>query len=270
MKIGKAALAAGMSMAFSLSNLVSGANRVAIQADADLDYLSARSVGGGSASQRYRVIEGQFNRGGIADASLDAISFSEIADGMASGMAQRGFSPSRLEEDNELLVVLHYGRMPASVSGEELLGINSLDTLTDNAHVLDGASYGGIDDDINALASLDHNLQAARKFTSANAQTAYYHAQVIGLEGAYSSEASPSEERRLKRMLSEDRYYMSLMAYDFQRMQRGELELLWTTRCSIRAAGQDFPNAIRKMQSVAGDYYGRKFKGVKSRRVSVK
>jgi len=68
--------------------------------------------------------------------------------------------------------------------------------------------------------------------------------------------------------LKENRYYLSLMVYDHQWMMNGELKLLWTTRCSIRAAGQSFSAAIRRMRYAASDFFGKNIKGVKLVRVT--
>lgn len=71
-------------------------------------------------------------------------------------------------------------------------------------------------------------------------------------------------------LLLEERYFVVLMAYDFQKLQKGEVELLWTTRYSVRAVGQSFEQAVQDMDFAAGDYFGKNLKGLNQRLVTDK
>ena len=59
------------------------------------------------------------------------------------------------------------------------------------------------------------------------------------------------------------------MAYDYPLIKEtGEIKLLWSTRYSIRAVGQSFTDAIKDMNFVAGDFFGKNLKGLNSKRVT--
>jgi hypothetical protein len=68
-------------------------------------------------------------------------------------------------------------------------------------------------------------------------------------------------------MLDEERYFVILMAYDIPSIKMGDPKLLWTTRYSIRAIGQNFDDAIKGMNEIAGDYYGQSFEGLNLKRL---
>jgi hypothetical protein len=54
-----------------------------------------------------------------------------------------------------------------------------------------------------------------------------------------------------------DRYYVVLLAYDYQAGRRfGRHELLWETRFSIPEPGNDFEKAFPLMAAIAGKYFG--------------
>ena len=90
---------------------------------------------------------------------------------------------------------------------------------------------------------------------------------VLGMEEAFSNRVSPQDEYELKSLLQEERYFVILMAYDYPSVKRGKPELVWSTRYSIRAYGQNFEDAIKGMNVVAGDFFGKNLKGLSRKRV---
>ena len=63
--------------------------------------------------------------------------------------------------------------------------------------------------------------------------------------------------------VEESRYYVVLLAYDFQALwQHKQRKLLWETRFSIREHRNDFSKALASMAHDAARYYGQDSHGV--------
>jgi hypothetical protein len=64
-------------------------------------------------------------------------------------------------------------------------------------------------------------------------------------------------QEMLEAELQEDRYFVILEAYDFQKLLKNEgRKLLWSAHMSMRAPGMNFTLALPRMGQVAADHYG--------------
>jgi hypothetical protein len=63
--------------------------------------------------------------------------------------------------------------------------------------------------------------------------------------------------------LEEDRYFVVLMAYDFQAMKHKKSKLLWETHISIREPSNAFDERLLGMVSGAAGFFGRDSGGLK-------
>lgn len=72
-------------------------------------------------------------------------------------------------------------------------------------------------------------------------------------------------------MLSEARYFVVVMAYDYQLFRKkDEAKLLWSTRYSVRIRGHSFETAFKEMNQVASDYFGKNFDKLTRKRLDDK
>jgi hypothetical protein len=63
--------------------------------------------------------------------------------------------------------------------------------------------------------------------------------------------------------LDGNRYFVTLMAYDFQLMSKNKQhKLVWETRFSLRESGHDFGTALPMMAKYASRYFGRDSHGL--------
>ncbi len=67
--------------------------------------------------------------------------------------------------------------------------------------------------------------------------------------------------------LEEDRYFVVLMAYDFQAMKHKQSKLLWETHISIREHSNAFDARLLGMVAGAAGFFGRDSGGLKHRDV---
>jgi hypothetical protein len=86
------------------------------------------------------------------------------------------------------------------------------------------------------------------------------------LKKVQSYEMTPSLKQRRQDVIDEvedSRYYVVLMAYDFQSLlQHKERKLLWETRFSIRQRHNDFSKQLAAMTLSASRYFGRDSNGL--------
>ncbi|MDA0348377.1 MAG: hypothetical protein O3C43_15450 [Verrucomicrobia bacterium] len=243
---------------FSICSL-NAANRIVIKAVASAEYVKDRALDGEKKIQTYNFVEGRFYPGRTKNRGLKEFTFMDIVTDMAEHLKQQGYYNHPLVGEGDLLIVVHYGVTDYEESFEEMMGYTSLEDM--------GYSE---DMDAGALADFQFMRSVAENMNQSNEQSTYKKAQLLDMEEAYDRRTSSTEEHELKSMLQEERYFVVLMAYDFPLIKKGETKLLWSTRYSIRAVGQSFSQAIRDMNLVAGDYYGKNIKGLNKNRATDK
>ena len=65
------------------------------------------------------------------------------------------------------------------------------------------------------------------------------------------------DEYELQEMLREERYFLVLMAFDWQLLRKtGEKKLLWSTRFSLDAVKTNFKDAHFALSRGAANYFG--------------
>ena len=66
------------------------------------------------------------------------------------------------------------------------------------------------------------------------------------------------QEQTMRMELAEERYFVVLMAYDYQFMKREKKpKLAWVTRLSIRGPGNNFTEALPALALAGAEVYGR-------------
>ncbi len=72
----------------------------------------------------------------------------------------------------------------------------------------------------------------------------------------------PQDEYELRDMLKDERYFIVLMAYDWQKLRtEKEYELVWSTRFSLDAIGTNFREAHFALSRGAANYIGTNLDG---------
>lgn len=251
-----------LNCAISLSAL---SNRVAIKAEADLDFLKERDKNGSSKPMTYQVAKGRFYRGGMNDKRMETFTFEDIVNDMAQHMRKQEFYPYQGEGTGDMLVVVHYGVTEYEESLMELMGYTSEEEMG-----LGDVGFEGIASDgagMNAIADLSFNQSLQNSGSSSSARSMGQKANLLGMEEAYGFYTNDQDKYELMSMLDEERYFVILMAYDMNSIKAKDPKLLWTTRYSIRAIGQNFDEAMMGMNQIAGDYFGQSFKGLNLKRL---
>lgn len=245
-------------------------NRIAIKAFAKDEYLSERAHNEAKKIQTYMVMKGIFREGITRDHTMDRITFEDIVYDMAPHLRRQGYYPLSEPGDSDLLLVVHYGRTSEEVGWDDLMGYTSLQEQGYNDTVINAGANGPITaTEMNAIADFQFNMGARQMHDVGNRMSTGYKAQLLGMEDAFKNPDAPivfGDQRLLQELISQERYYIVVVAYDWPALKTGTYDPLWVTRYSIRAVGQSFPDAITNLNTVAGEYFGKNLKDLTQRR----
>lgn len=246
-------------------------NRIAIKAIASEAYVKSRALKESDKVQTYQFMKGKYHPGATADDGMKQITFEDIVRDMAQHLARQNYYPEPELGKSDLLIVVHWGRTTEEVTQEDLLGYTSLEEQGFNSTVADAGADGEMNySEMNATADFGFNMASNEMSRDGSDRSIYYKARLLGMEEAFDENTTPRDELLLKTLLQQERYFVVLMAYDFPQLLKGELNLLWTTRYSIRAVGQSYQEAIKEMNFVAGDFFGKNIKGLTQKRIDDK
>ena len=279
----------------ALLTSLNAANRVVVKAEALAEYLTERARNPEEKVQTYLFMKGKYYGGGVADPSMDKVTFEDLVQNLAVHLKNQKFFPEGAgeEDQSDLLIVVHYGvtgGRPDSL--EESMGYHSIEEMSDkfgntgfiwqDTNDSDRLVGGQVDEDyeedtaatpvVHTMSNVDpgveFNYNASLSMEEAYHAAAFGKAQLLGMEEAYSHKGSTRQQWELNTMINQERYFVVLNVYDFQKLKEGEKVLLWRTRYNIRSTGQPFDEAIEDMNEIAGDYFGTHQKGLVMKRAS--
>ena len=266
-------------------------NRVAVKAEALDSYSTERARNPEKKQQTYLFMKGKYYGGNSRDDSMDDVTFEDLVEDIAVYLRNQSFFPEPEHKSSDLLIVVHYGVTSGQADSlTETMGHHSIEDLSDpfgntgyiwksadELTTLEGEDVSELYEDSAAGASqlpvpnnidpgVEFNYNASLSIEEAHYRASYAKAELLGMEEAYSHKGSLSDERMLNTMINEERYFVVLMAWDYQKLLRGESELVWRTRYSIRSRGQSFEKGLNQMNQVAGNYFGMNMKGIINKR----
>ncbi len=265
---------------------------VAISSKASADYVRAQLPSGAFQAETYAFGKGGIWAGADKDATIDKVDFMQIARTIAVPLAGQSYVSGGEPKATKLLIMVYWGTTHVSehatdsaasqnlqISSAAALAANAPQMVRNNPNdamapltMAQGATTGyairspaQIDLD-NAMSGAMAAVAAEdRDRDVANAR----NAAMLGYDGAWDEAANyrgtPLEFRRqaLVDELEDKRYFVVLMAYDFQMMwKEKKAKLLWETRYSIRERGNDFGKQLAAMSKEASQYFGRNSGGL--------
>lgn len=192
------------------------------------------------AAGNFRVETYAFGEGGrqstnpMRDDSIDGISFEQLAQLLAPGLAGQNFVAATDPEQTDLLVMIYWG----------------------------------------ATASEDHPSVIAQEERdplqhSFRDQLNRENAELLGFESVLSSDdpgARSQSVRDSMERLEESRYWIALVAVDFQLLRREKkTKPLWSVRYNMASRGTSFTKALPQMTQVAAHFFGRDSHGLLER-----
>jgi hypothetical protein len=261
-----AALAAGDSQVTAVSSQVSD------------DYVRVRLADGSYQPETYTFGNGGRMAGPSRDDTIDKLSFDDVATAISGPLERQKYLPvdDRNPEKTTLLILVYWGTTTGTegTSGSaEFQNLqnsqpagNSKASPPPPAGNPSGPKSGGASSVI--LGKSQPGTMASEMATVAAAEYQrdiddMRNAQLLGYDSALSqaggSGISTFKLRRddLVSEIEQSRYFVVLMAYDFQSMwKQKKHRLLWVTRFSVRERGNDFGRILPSMVGYAAQYFG--------------
>ncbi|HWA27179.1 MAG TPA: hypothetical protein VG734_16100 [Lacunisphaera sp.] len=242
---------------------------VAISSTAAPFYQRATDDDGKPLPETYVFNEGHFWGGGTADASQTQLSFGALTRYLATNLAKQNYFPSRELASANLLIAVHWG---TTLTYEDPRGRDyvieklnkELPAVNEAVAETGMADTGALNQ---ALSDGESNALSQGAFIARNAALLGY-ARDLNKERR---KMVPSmEELTMSTELNEERYFVVLMAYDYQFMRKEKKpKLLWVTRLSVRSPGNNFTEAMPILALAGADVFGRQLDGLTRVKVPV-
>ncbi len=232
------------------------------------DYVRTKLPDGTFQVEPYAFGPGGNWGGEFRDASIDKLSFMDVARVIAAPLASQRYAPARDPKVTKLLIMVYWGTTAVPPPYEEdPLYHNYVQALDEYRILLD---EGYPDEANNVLSSGLHQLDIENHrrdlIDFQNAMMIGYDASgLVGTDyGKYiSHNALGLEQRDQASEIEDNRYFVVLMAYDFQLMwKQRKHKLLWETRFSINERHNQFDKALPAMAQFAAQYFGQPSKGL--------
>ena len=232
------------------------------------DYLRTRLADGSFQPETYAFGKGGYWSGALRDKTIDEMSFMDVARTIAGPLERQGYFPTKDPQTTKFLIMVYWGTTQAPGRESESIAFQNTATAMD---VWQRAKL--IKDDPGALAAADAALTSA--FSALHAEDArrrqfnIRNSQMLGYDSWWEAtarfERTPFESR-WQEMVSEletNRYFVVLMAYDFQLMwKQKKTKLVWETRFSIGEQRKRFDQQLAAMALEASKYFGQDSHGL--------
>jgi len=244
-----------------------GAERVegvtAVASQVSKDYVRARLADGSFATEYYAFAEGGAWGGQIKDSSIDTLHFIDVARVLARPLAGQDYLPARDPRATKLLIMVYWGttEVPPPIEEDPLYQTYLQDLAEFRILMEEGAA-----DEANAVLtsglhvlSMANHVRDQLDFKNA-AMIGYSASGLIGTEeGNYLKHTALGiDQKDQVAEIEENRYFVVLMAYDFQLLWKEKKhKLLWETRFSIRQMHHEFDKDLPAMAKDASKYFGR-------------
>jgi hypothetical protein len=255
-----------------------GANDItAVSGRTSPDYVRAKQADGSFAPEPYAFGKGGSWTGAMTDLSIDRMTFLDVAHVIAAPLASKNYLPSRDPKSAKLLIMVYWGTTHAP---EHASGTNAYDRASNvmKNWIAGGPGFpppgsrGVMIRSVTASSgtpSLFMSLAESQAMGAVEAENRArdkedaLNASMLGydswwLQTAYYKD-TPLDIFRQDMLdeLENDRYFVVLMAYDFQMMwKQKKHKLLWETRFSIRQRHHDFDKDLPAMAQYASRYFG--------------
>lgn len=261
----------------------------AVQSKVSEGYSRVRLADGSFQHETYTFGEGGHIGGPSHDNTIDKLTFLDIAKVIAGPLEKKNYVPveDRNPENTKLLVMVYWGTTTGTSDASDSLAYQNLQRgqrakappTPPPASMANSAAGGG--SAANQQARQNAASQSARQSADDGAMAAVLaenwqrdqvdmrNAMLLGYdtELAETSDvgSTPATRRRddLISELEENRYFVVLMAYDYQALwKQKKHSLLWVTRFSIRERGSDFERLLPSMVGYASQYFGQDSRGL--------
>lgn len=262
------------------------AEAVAISSKVSSDYARTKLADGSYQTEPFAFAKGGVWKSAIGG-SADMLDFMEVARTVAGPLASQRYVSSRDPATTKLLILVYWGttRTPDhatnSVASQNLQAASAAAMAANHPQMVrfndnDSCAPMQMAQDATTGYAIrsPEQIEMDNAFTGALAaaaaednQRTQLDAQNAGMLGYDSwwtgtalnrGTALEVRQRDIMDELEARRYFVVLMAYDFQKMWKEKKpKLLWETRFSVQDKGNDFSKELAAMAASASQYFGR-------------
>jgi hypothetical protein len=259
----------GMTLTLSVSTF--GVERVAVSANAEINYTQRKFDGPKVLPESYVLMEGTQVRGDTADRSIDHLPFRRIAEQLAPELARQQFWPAPDAASADLLIVVHWGTTSVRPTMAEMKGVTTfyvdeplekkleqLQTIGNDPIV---SAWAGMSSEFDRKLAFDQLERATglQELAAEQARTARMLGYTQTLDQLVERSFSSDEEVGLRADMGGERYFIILRAYDLKApLASGEKRrAVWTTHLNMRSPGRNFKTALAVMGHAGKEFFGR-------------
>jgi len=234
------------------------------------DYIREKQPDGTFKTEFYAFGKGGDWGGPIKDDSIDKVDFMDVARTIAPALAGQQYAPARDPKTTKLLVMVYWGTTTVPQPYENDPLYQAYYQALEEYHLL----LSGIPpqvDEANAVLTaglhqleIENHIRDRLDFKNAG-MLGYDMSGLIGTErGNYLSHTALRTERNDEvDEIEANRYFVVLMAYDFQLLMKSKKhKLLWAARFSINELHNQFDKALPAMAQYASKYFGQPSNGL--------
>jgi hypothetical protein len=279
-------LSAGMAPRSSGADGAEGIGEItSISSEVAPGYVRQRLPDGTLRTETFAFGEGGHVAGRTAGDAIDRLAFQDLAKILAVPLASRGFVQADEPAHASLLIMVYWGTTSGTEGASSSAEYQNLQAaqkppppppmpVTSGSNGVE-ARLGADEAQMNAAISRiqDANFESAlatvsveekqrRDIDERNARLLGYDSDLeesLGLENTVLG----GHRDELIREIEADRYFVVMMAYDFQKLWKDkQRKLLWVTRISVRQRGTDFEKLLPAMAQFASEYFGRDSHGL--------
>jgi len=258
------------------SDEVEGVTAVASRVSSD--YVRAKLPDGSFQAESYAFGEGGKWGGNLADATIDELHFMDVAKVIAVPLAGQNYTPSKDPKATKLLIMLYWGMTNAPEHASESAAYQR---LYDISNAMKGPRSPGRSDSSGkpsfaSSSAMEAALQMVKLENLQRDRVNKQNADMLGYDSWWEATnhfknvgfGLDFERQDMINEFEQNRYFVVLMAYDFQLMWKQKRhKLLWETRFSIDEHHNAFDKALPAMANYASKYFGQDSEGLLRTRV---
>jgi hypothetical protein len=247
----------------------------AVAARVTKDYVRTKLPDGTFQPEAYAFGEGGNWGGEIKDATIDNLKFIDVARVIATPLAGQKYIPARDPNKTKLLIMVYWGTTAVPPPyAEDTMYQNFQHDIEEYRTLLAEGALDEAESVYHAgLVQLNMANGIRDRLDFKNAGMLGYDFEGKGLIGTdygvhIGHTALGIDQRDQVAEIEENRYFVVLMAYDFQLMwKKKQHKLLWETRFSINERHNAFDKALPMMAQYASRYFGQPTDGILRTRV---
>jgi hypothetical protein len=237
------------------------------------DYVRSRQANGSFTPETYAFGNGGLWGGAMKDESFEKMTFLDVAHVIAQPLADKNYLPSRDPKNAKLLIMVYWGTTHGTEHASSSDAYTRMSALmgaemhppTPQAMASTGAKLKGTpasEGEMVALAAIEAENRIRDKDDALNAAMLGYDSWWFSVAN-YRDTPLDIFRKEMLEELEANRYFVVLMAYDFQLMwKQKKHKLLWETRFSVRQRGHNFDQDLASMADAASKYFGQDSQGL--------